>query len=117
MTVQEFVGALFEIETTAHIAHLQTTSYAQHMALNELYTSIVDWRDDFCESYTGKYGIIKDIPIKKEPEGQDMILYIKRKALAFEEYEKSLKDGYLQQIVQSVIELIYSTIYKLKNLK
>ena len=117
MTVQEFVGALFEIETTAHIAHLQTTSYAQHMALNTLYEDIVDWRDKFCESYIGKYGIIKDIPIKKEPEGQDMILYIKRKALAFEEYEKSLKDGFLQQIVQSAIELIYSTIYKLKNLK
>lgn len=117
MTVQEFVGALFEIETTAHIAHLQTTSYAQHMALNTLYEEIVDWRDNFCESFAGKYSIIKDIPIKKEPEGQDMIVYLKKKVTAFEEYEKSLKDGYLQQIVQSVIELIYSTIYKLKNLK
>ena len=117
MTASEFVGALFEIETTAHIAHLQTTSFAQHMALNTLYTEIVDWRDNFAESFSGKHGIIRDIPIKKEPEGQDMILYLKRKAAAFEEYEKSLKDGYLQQIVQSVNELIYSTLYKLKNLK
>lgn len=117
MTVQEFVGALFEIETTAHIAHLQTTSYSQHKALDSLYKDIVELRDSYCESYFGKYGIIKDIPIKKEPEGQDMIVYLKRKVLAFEEYEKSLKDGYLQQIVQSINELIYSTIYKLKNLK
>lgn len=117
MTIQEFVGALFEIETTAHIAHLQTTSYAQHMALNELYTNIVGWRDSFCESYAGKYGIIKDIPIKKEPEGQDIILYIKRKALAFEEFSSTLKEGYLKQILDSIIELLYTTNYKLKNLK
>lgn len=117
MTTNEFIGTLFEIEITSHIAHLQTTSYSQHKALDGLYKDIVELRDSYCEAYFGKYSIIKDIPIKKEPEGQDMIVYLKKKVTAFEEYEKSLKDGYLQQIVQSVIELIYSTIYKLKNLK
>jgi len=120
MTVQEFVGELFKIETTTHIAHTQTTgvgSYAQHMALNTLYTEIVGLRDDFMEAYIGKYMIIKDIPIEKEPEGQDMAVYVKRKATLIEEYEKTLKDGFLQQIVQSIIQLLYSTNYKLRNLK
>lgn len=118
MTIQEFVKHLFEIEVTAHIAHLQTKSYAQHVALNTLYDDIVDLRDRFIESYQGKYGIItsyeKTININ---EGKNIITYLREVSVKIENYRLTLTDGYLQQITDDILELIYSTKYKLENLR
>lgn len=118
MKVQEFIQSLFEIEINAHIAHLQTSSYAQHMALNTLYTDVVDIRDKFAESYQGQYGILKGfsgtISIK---EGVDMVSYINSLKTPLNGFRESLTDGYLQQIVDDLFELLNSTVYKLKFLE
>jgi hypothetical protein len=116
MTVQEFNSALFEIRINAHIAHLQTTNYASHMALGSLYESIVELQDSFTESYQGKYGIIEGYPDVKINEGVDMVKYLTIKTTSFQKYRDSLTDGFLQNIVDTIIELLYSTLYKLKNL-
>lgn len=117
MKVEEFISLLFEIEATTHIMHLQTTSYAQHIALNDVYTEIVDLRDRFVESYQGKYGIIYNYNISKQSEGTDPVKYLLDKCRIVEDYRLSLQDGFLQQITDDILELMYSTIYKLKNLK
>lgn len=118
MKIQEFLKYLFEIEITAHIAHLQTKSYAQHTALNTLYDDIVDLRDRFIESYQGKYGIIteyeKTINVN---EGKNMSVYLREVSVKIENYRLTLTDGFLQQITDDILELIYSTKYKLDNLR
>jgi len=111
-----FLNSLFEVEVVAHIAHLQTKSYAQHMALNSLYSDIVDLRDRFIESYQGKYGIVKGYGDIKINEGKDMCLYLSEKITLSEQTRSKLTDGYLQQIIDDIIELYASTLYKLKNL-
>lgn len=117
MKVQDFTAKLFEIEVVAHIAHLQTTSFAKHNALDNLYKDIVDHRDSFCESYQGKYGIITNYSKIEIKEGLDMITYIKDCISGFEKYRLTLTDGYLQQIIDDIIELLASVNYKLINLK
>jgi hypothetical protein len=118
MTTQELVGHLLEIEIISQIAHWQSASYSQHIALNELYEGIVDIRDKYVESYQGKYGIIKSYPSSTPiTEGQDMIIYLKKKCNAIEEFYPTVKEGYLKQILDDLFELLYTTIYKLKNLK
>jgi hypothetical protein len=117
MNTNEFIGMLFEIRDAAHIAHLQTSSYAEHMALNGLYDDIVGLADRYAESYQGKYGILKDIPVKKVLESGDMITYLKSKATQIESFKSTVKEGYLLQIIDDVHELLYSTIYKLRFLK
>ena len=52
------VSMLFNARTNAHIAHLQTRSYAQHKALDEFYTEILDIADRFAESAQGTQGIL-----------------------------------------------------------
>jgi len=47
MTAQEYVSALLEIQDISHIAHLQTSSFAEHKALNELYDGITDQFDAY----------------------------------------------------------------------
>lgn len=121
MTHQEFIGKLFEIEIASHIAHLQVTgsgAYAAHMALNGLYEDIVDLRDRYAESIQGKEGILTGYPSSiSTKEGTDMIRYTKLMAEATNEHRNMLKEGFLQQICDDIMELLYSTHYKLKNLK
>lgn len=116
MKINEFTSLLFEIEINSHIAHLQTDSYSEHKALNELYVDIVDLRDRFIESYQGKYNIITGYKVSSK-EGIEMIPYLKSCLKSIEEYRLSLEDGYLQQICDDIIELLSSTLYKLKFLK
>lgn len=121
MTHQEFIGKLFEIEVVSHIAHLQVTgsgAYAAHMALNGLYEGIVDLRDRYAESIQGKEGILTGYPQTiSTKEGTDMVRYVKMMAEATNEHRSTLKEGFLQQICDDIMELLYSTHYKLKNLK
>jgi hypothetical protein len=116
MTAQEYISALFEIETVSHIAHLQTSSFAEHKALNELYDEIADQADAYTEAYQGKYGIVKGYKSFKIQEGLDMVEYLKSKMMEFESYRKSLSDGYLQQMVDNTQELLSTTLYKLRFL-
>lgn len=116
MTAQEYVSSLFEIETISHIAHLQTDSFAEHKALNELYDAIVDQADAYAEAYQGKYGILKGYKSFKMQEGVNMIEYLKGKMSEFEQYRNSLSEGYLQQMVDNTQELLSTTLYKLRFL-
>lgn len=117
--IGEFGTLLFEIEVNAHIMHLQTKgrgSFAVHSALNSLYQDIVGWRDNFLESYQGKYGIVtgyKPIQIMTVSPKE----YVAKKVTEVEMYRSKFTDGYLQQIIDSIIELLYSTKYKLDNLE
>ena len=42
MSCADFVGTLFLARDVAHSVHLNTRSFAKHMALNEFYDAIVD---------------------------------------------------------------------------
>lgn len=116
MTTPEYVSSLFEIETVAHIAHLQTDSFASHMALGSLYEGISGQRDAYVEAYQGKFGIIKGYSSFKMQEGTDMVSYLKGKTTEFEGYRNTLSDGFLQQMVDNTQELISTTLYKLRFL-
>ena len=41
------VSTLFNARTNAHIAHLQTKSYARHIALGDFYDGVLDIADKF----------------------------------------------------------------------
>jgi hypothetical protein len=117
MKVEEFASLLFEIEVVSHVAHLQTTSFAQHMALNDLYTGMVDHRDAFIEAYQGEYGIISGYSTISCKEGTDIVKYLKGACESVEAFKATLTESYLQQLVDNISELLYTTKYKLVNLK
>jgi hypothetical protein len=118
-TVPQFISTLFASRTQAHIFHLQTTSFAQHKALNEYYDGIIDLVDAFIESYQGRHGIIRgysspssfreDDSTVKYFEGLNKYVELTR--------EKLPQDSYLQNQVDEIVALIESTVYKLKYLR
>ena len=109
----------------AHVFHWQTVgdgSYAAHKALNDYYDEIPDLTDGLVESYQGKHGIVKGYtPAEKfdEYDTSTVLKYFKALATYVERsYDKlDAKDTYILNQLDNVKELIYSTIYKLENLK
>ena len=62
-TPEAFIARLFQSRDIAHLAHLSTKSYAEHMALTSDYDGLLDFIDGFVEAYQGLYGIVKlEIP-------------------------------------------------------
>lgn len=110
---------LLQAKVQGHILHLQTTSYAQHMALGSFYEGIDSLVDSLIEEYQGKYGIVKSYSL---PTGlsSDPCIYIKdlRSLVQTARYtELKQADTNLQNTVDEIISLIDSTLYKLENLK
>jgi len=119
--MNEYIGTLFQSRTQSHIFHLQTTSYAKHIALNGYYDGIVDLADGIAEAYQGKYEIIKGYKmggsIKDLENNDDATAYFVQLAKFCElKREKLPQDSYLVNLYDGVDELIRSTLYKLKTL-
>ena len=115
----EFIQKTFHVRTSAHNMHLKTPSYAKHGALNEFYDGIIDLIDGYAEGYQGKYGLIDSYPgtFRQYPNPEalveDYVTYIEENRSEF--YAKG--DTYLSNIVDELVALSYSTLYKLKFLK
>jgi len=111
------IALCFESRTKAHYAHLQTTSFSEHKALDDYYNSIIALTDGFAESYQGRFGIIKNYPeikitfsscVEIIETTRDWIDANRSNCGSFSE---------LQNAIDSIVELCNDTIYKLVNLK
>jgi soluble cytochrome b562 len=120
---KDVIAEILHSRTQSHIFHWQTTgehSLAMHQALQLYYEGIVPLIDGFVESYQGKYGIMKGY---KCPEGfsdfesgEVLIKYFQDLETKIESNRDSVKESYLQNQIDTFVELINSTIYKLKFL-
>lgn len=121
--IGELIGLLFLSRDLAHRAHLKVTgagSFAAHTALGSFYEEVVDLTDNLAEAYQGRKGIIKDIPLVEHDGEEDIIKVLEQHLSWIEEnrYDAIPKaDSALQNIVDEVVGLYLSTLYKLKNLK
>ena len=116
----EMISLLLHSRTQSHVLHLQTESYPEHMALNGYYDGIVDIIDGLVESYQGKYGIIKgykSYEFKDYKNADQLIKYFTDLGDMISKKRDCCKDSFLQNQIDTVEELIYSTLYKLRNLK
>ena len=119
MDFAKLVSYLFHSRTQTHIFHLQTTSFAEHMALNAYYDGIIPLIDGLVESYQGKYGILTGYSIFSlmEYKGNNQtIAYLETLCEAIYRTYETIDDSYIQNQLDTITELVKSTIYKLKNL-
>ena len=113
-----FLGTLMQSRNQAHIYHLQTQSFAAHMALGAYYDGIVGLVDGLAESIQGRYGIIRGYKMASTiKEDDSAITYFEGLSKFVESIRVSLpQDSYIQNQVDEVVDLIESTKYKLKFL-
>ena len=112
-----FVSVLFHSATNTHFMHLQTKSFAQHMALGEYYDAIVELADKWAEAFQGCYDIITNYP-KDFHLATDPVKYLMQIKDFVDDIRKDLpSESQLQNIVDEIADQIDSTLYKLRFLK
>lgn len=112
-----FVSVLFHSATVTHFMHLQTKSFAQHMALGEYYDAIVELADKWAEAYQGCYDIITNYP-KEFHLATEPVKYLTQIKDFVDDIRKDLpSESQLQNIVDEIADQIDSTLYKLRFLK
>ena len=110
MAPAKFIGELFKSRDTMHIAHLQTTSFAEHKALNAYYDKILDLTDSFTEKY---FGANKRVElIIPESRNESATAHMQRmKAMIEAERDNYSTD--LQNIMDDMLGLVHETMYLL----
>lgn len=115
----EMVCQLLHSQTQGHIFHLGTKSYAEHKALQGFYEGIDALTDGIVESYQGKYGLLtnyKSYKTQTYKNKNQVLKYFTGLLNTIEEKRDCCDDSYIQNQIDTVQELIYSTMYKLKFL-
>lgn len=114
----ELIQRCFDARTMAHQHHLKTTSFAQHKALEDFYSEIVDLADSFAEAYQGQYGLITSYPASTaKPFGTPVAMLKDFVGWVSTNRAKCCDETHLQNIIDEIVALAYSTLYKLENLK
>jgi hypothetical protein len=116
----EMVCQILHSQTQIHIFHLGTKSYSEHKALQKYYEGIDVIVDGVIESYQGKYGLLtnyKSFKNQSYKNKNQVLKYFTSLLNMIEENRDSVDDSYIQNQIDTIQELINSTLYKLKFLK
>ena len=116
----EMACQILHSQKQAHIFHLGTKSFAEHMALNGYYGEIDELVDGLIESFQGKYGLLTDYKsykVQSYKSKNQVLKYFTSLLNTIEEKRDCCDDSFIQNQIDTVQELIYSTMYKLKFLQ
>jgi len=107
-----FFGVLFHSRDCMHLTHLQTTSYAEHKALNKYYEGILDLTDNLIETYFGIAGKKSSIKIPQS-EFINAQAHLKQLYSYIESNRGIFEESQLQNIIDEICALINKTQYLL----
>ena len=123
--MEELASILLHSQTQTHIFHLGVSgpgAYAAHKALQKYYESIDGVVDGLVESYQGKNGLIEFkavAGIDNNCDTRNIIAYFDKLISIVKTLRQApdLACSYLQNQIDNVEDLLYSTKYKLVNLQ
>ena len=119
MSCEKFIGNLFLARDVAHSVHLNTRSYAKHVALQGFYEGIIPLADSLAEAYQGRHGLIGPISLQSAKKTNNITEFLQDQikdieGMRYEVVDKT--DTALQNIIDEIVNLYLSTLYKLKFL-
>lgn len=108
------LGLLFQSRDIVHLTHLQTTSYAEHKALNGLYDGLLDLIDELTETYFGTVGkrLNIKIPASEYMNGKTHCIFM-RDYLMKHRGIFGESNTHIQNIIDEIIALYSKTLYLL----
>jgi len=119
MKASQLIGLLFLARDVAHSVHLNTRSYSKHKALEGFYNRVIPLADSFAEAYQGRHGLIGPISLTGSRKTTNILDFLTESLAQIEECRYEVcdkKDTAIQNIIDEVIALYLSTIYKLRFL-
>lgn len=117
--IVELIERVFTTRSLVHFAHWNTDSYARHMALGELYESIVEDTDEIVETYQGEFGLISGLETCEAKLDRDILDIIKDDAnwLKTNRLKIAKKSTVIENLLDTLAGSYNKVIYKLTNLK
>ena len=119
MKPADFVGMLFLARDVTHSVHLNTRSYAKHKALGSFYDKVVDLADSFAEAYQGRHGLIGPITLMSAKKTSNVVEFLQDQLAEIESNRYKFceeSDTAIQNIIDEIVALYLSTLYKLRFL-
>jgi hypothetical protein len=119
MKACDFVGLFFLARDVTHSVHLNTRSYAKHKALQKFYEGIIDLADSFAEAYQGRHGLIGPVSLMSAKKTSNVIEFLQDQLDEIEKVRYDVcdkSDTPLQNLIDGIVELYLSTLYKLRFL-
>jgi hypothetical protein len=110
---------LFLARDVAHSVHLNTRSFAKHMALQGFYEEVVGLADNFAEAYQGKYGLMGPISLMSAKKTGNIVEFLQDQMDEIEAERFKIVDKDctpLHNIIDEIVALYLSTLYKLRFL-
>ena len=117
MSCPQFIAESMALRTAAHLAHLSSESYAQHVALGDFYSALIDLVDQYAEVYMGTDGRIKSFPPVTPPAGNLISHLTAYLGTVAAEQAEDGENRALGNILDEIQALTAQTIYKLRVLK
>ena len=118
MTIEELFGTLQMSVVASWRKHLKSAKYGKHIALQEFYEEMPDKVDALIEGWMGAHG-------KKVGSFQNILSSSNMNTLKYlQELKRICKEGYdllddndeLKGLMDDIVNLINSTLYKVKEL-
>lgn len=118
MKINDLIATLFLARDITHTVHLGTRSYAKHMALGGFYEAIIPLADSLAEAWQGRNGLMGKIPLQSPKISGDIVKFLEGQLGEIEAGRASAvgDSSALQNIVDEIVSLYLSTLYKLKFL-
>ena len=117
MAPGKFIGLLFQSRDAMHLAHLQTTSYAEHKALDKYQDEIAELYDGLVESVSGIYGRPKNYSVgtlQNYVSNEVVRTYFKDLYVLIEKERKTIyQETWVQNQIDEIAQLIAKTLYLL----
>lgn len=118
MKIEEFFGTLQESVVTTWRKHLKTKKYSNHMALDEYYKEAPELIDGLIEAWQGTHDKVENYEdLLKDKEFDTAVDYLKELRKITKEGRELMDSSELESDVDSILSLIDSVIYKLKELQ
>lgn len=111
-----YIGKLFQSRDVIHLAHLKTTSFAAHKAMNEYYDGILGHVDDITEALQGQESKLLNISIPAS-QAEDPITHLTGIKAMLLTWREDTNIEWLKNQIDECSTLVASTLYKLKFLK
>lgn len=118
--VMDFVMCSLGAITDTHIMHWTTDSYAKHQALGDFYDGLQDLIDSWAEAFMGKAGVLTAFPTECTISNTEPLAYLREYLVKVDTYRRAAtfpQDTALQNIVDEMVALAQTTIYKLERLR
>lgn len=119
MKACDFVGILFLARDVTHSVHLNTRSYSKHKALQKFYENIIELADTFAEVYQGRHGLMGPISLQSAKKTTNVLEFLENQLEEIEADRYKVceeSDTAIQNLIDEVVALYLSTIYKLRFL-